>query len=307
MTIAIYLFNGRLSPIKTTPFLERQVQTITESNLEIIFGLQLICSEFSLVKSELILLHLILKPLLLCLLNTKRISPSALSIAGYAYLSTMLNHKAEFILIYNEATVNFLGKSDFDWSQSRVVFISPSFTEHQREAARFKDLPLELYQVHLYSNDTIGYSMVNQSQGTASVRTVSKTNKAIAKVISEIDVYTEERLLDARDEDVRQAYWAIRDIIQQINPDVEARVKKSMVCYYADGRGLAWVSPANKRITLYLRKGVYDNRYGKLIPEGWGKYPELRLSAHDLDLLYIRDLLQQANTKCYERKCQLDR
>ena len=200
------------------PFLEKQIQTITENNLEIIFGFQFVCSEFS----------------------------------------------------------------------------TGSF---RREAARFKDLPLGLCQVHLYSNNTIGYSMIKQPQSTASVKTFSQTSDTIARVSSEIDVYTEERLLAGKDEDIKQAFWAIRDIIQQINPDVESRVKKSMVCYYTDGRGLVWVRPATKKITLWLRKGIYDGRYAKVKPEGWGKYPELRLSAQDIDLLYVRDLLQQANSK----------
>jgi hypothetical protein len=289
--------NGTLSPIKTTPFLERQVQIITENNIETIFGLQFVCSEFSTGPFRIDTVAFDSEISSFVLIEYKKDQSFSIIDQGYAYLSTMLNNKADFVLIYNENTGKSLGKNDFDWSQSRVIFISPSFTEHQREAARFKDLPLELYQVHLYSNNTIGYSMVNQPHGAASVKTVSKNNIAIDKVNSEIDVYTEERLLETIGEDAKLAYWAIRDIIQQINPEVETRVKKSMVCYYADGRGLAWVSPANKRITIYLRKGVYDDRYGKLIPEGWGGYPELRLPVQDIDLLYVRDILQQANSK----------
>lgn len=289
--------NGTLSPIKTTPFPEKQIQTITENNLEIIFGFQFVCSEFSTGSFRVDTVAFDPETSSFVLIEYKKDQSFSIIDQGYAYLSTMLNNKADFVLIYNERTDKSLGKNDFDWSQSRVIFISPSFTEYQREAARFKDLPLELCQVHLYSNNTIGYSMVKQPQGTASVKTFSQTSNTISKVSSEIDVYTEERLLEGKDEDIKQAYWAIRDIIQQINPDVESRVKKSMVCYYTDGRGLVWVCPANKKITLYLRKGIYDDKYGKLKPEGWGNYPELRLSAQDIDLLYVRDFLQQANSK----------
>jgi len=278
-------------------FLERQIQTITENNLEIIFGLQFVCSEFSTGAFRVDTVAFDPELSSFILIEYKKDQSFSIIDQGYAYLSTMLNHKADFILLYNERTGKSLGKSDFDWSQSRVFFISPSFTEYQREAARFKDLPLDLCQVHLYSNNTIGYSMIKQIQSTASVKTFSQRSNAIAKVSSEIDVYTEERLLEGKDEDIKQAYWAIKDIIQQINPDVETRVKKSMVCFYTDGRGLVWVSPASRKITLFLRKGLYDDRYEKIIPEGWGKYPELRLSAQEIDLLYVRDLLRQANLK----------
>lgn len=294
----IYAISGeKLSPIKTTPFLERQIQTITEKNLEIIFGLQFICSEFSTGSFRIDTVAFDSEASSFVLIEYKKDQSFSVIDQGYAYLSTMLNHKADFVLAYNEQTGKSLGKKDFDWSQSRLIFISPSFTEHQREASRFKDLPLELCQVHLYSNSTIGYSMMKQSQSTVSVKAVTQTNKTIAQVSSEIEVNTEEKLLDKKGEEVRDAYWAIRDIILQINPDVDVRIKKSMACYYADGRGLVWVAPLHSKIALYLRKGIYDDRYSKIIPEGWGKYPELRLSAQDIDLLYVRDLIQQANLK----------
>jgi hypothetical protein len=65
---------------------------------------------------------------------------------GYAYLSLMLNNKADFILEYNENQEKTLKRKDVDWSQSRVVFISPSFTSYQKEAINFKDLPIELWE-----------------------------------------------------------------------------------------------------------------------------------------------------------------
>ena len=106
--------NGRLSPIKTTPFLERQVQTITESNLEIIFGLQLICSEFSAGSFRIDTVAFDPETSSFVLIEYKKDQSFSIIDHGYAYLSTMLNHKAEFVLIYNDATVNFLEKSDFD-------------------------------------------------------------------------------------------------------------------------------------------------------------------------------------------------
>lgn len=40
---------------------------------------------------------------------------------GYAYLSAMLNNKADFILEYNEARNEPLKRSSVDWSQSRII------------------------------------------------------------------------------------------------------------------------------------------------------------------------------------------
>jgi hypothetical protein len=69
---------------------------------------------------------------------------------GYAYLALLLNNKAEFILVYNEMK-KILIQNDVDWTQTRVVFISPNFTTYQRKAIDFKDSPIELCEVKLYS------------------------------------------------------------------------------------------------------------------------------------------------------------
>ena len=48
---------------------------------------------------------------------------------------------------YNESK-NFLLKRDsVDWSQLRVIFISPSFITYQRKVIEFKDLPIGLIEI----------------------------------------------------------------------------------------------------------------------------------------------------------------
>ena len=54
----------------------------------------------------------------------------------------MLNNKADFILEYNEKAVNIsatpLKRQDVDWSQSRVIFVTPEFTKYQQHAIGFR-------------------------------------------------------------------------------------------------------------------------------------------------------------------------
>jgi hypothetical protein len=49
---------------------------------------------------------------------------------GMSYLNLMLNNKADFILEYNESFHSSpnLKREGVDWSQSRIIFISPEFT-----------------------------------------------------------------------------------------------------------------------------------------------------------------------------------
>ena len=51
-------------------------------------------------------------------------------------------NKADFILEYNENCDKNLKRENVDWSQSRVLFVSPAFSKYQRQAINFRDYPL---------------------------------------------------------------------------------------------------------------------------------------------------------------------
>jgi len=229
----IFRISGELlTPIKIIPFTrEKDIQTITEQNLQVIFGLQFVCSEFMVGNFRLDTIGYDEETKTFVLIEYKKDQNFSVIDQGYAYLSLMLNHKADFVLTFNENTGASSGKSDFDWSQSKVIFVSPSFTPYQVEAANFRDIPIELWEVHLYSNDTIRYNMIKSQWSTASLGSISKADKAIEKVRTEIKVFTEDAILNDLENETREAYMMIKNIIYQINSDVEERAKKTMVCF----------------------------------------------------------------------------
>jgi len=127
--------NGKLEQIKELPFkLEREIQELTEQNLSAILGLNFIRSEFALNNFRIDTLAFDKEAASFVIIEYKRDKNFSVIDQGYAYLSLMLNNKADFILEYNENSKDSLKRNDIDWSQSRVIFISPSFTTYQKEA-----------------------------------------------------------------------------------------------------------------------------------------------------------------------------
>src|SRR5919197_6391842 len=106
----------------------------------------------------------------------------------------MLNNKADFILEYNESSSHSSHslKREVDWSQSRVIFISPEFTKYQQYAIGFKDLGIQLWEVHKYSDGLIGFDEIKPIDRQESISTITKRNPIAKKVTEEIRVYTEE-------------------------------------------------------------------------------------------------------------------
>ena len=81
----------------------------------------------------------------------------------------MLNNKADFILQYNEQTDKPLKKDQVDWSQSKVIFISPEFTPYQRKVIEFRDLPIELWEVTRYLHNIVLFNQVKSPDKSESI------------------------------------------------------------------------------------------------------------------------------------------
>ena len=99
-----------------------------------------------------------------------------------AYLNLMLNTKADFILEYNESSdpSHNLKREEIDWSQSRIIFISPEFTKYQQHAIGFKDLGIQLWEVHKYSNAMLVFNEVKSPSTKEPITAIAKNN-AVAK------------------------------------------------------------------------------------------------------------------------------
>ena len=107
------LFNSNskleiLNQIKEIPFqLERQIQHLVEANLNKLLGLEFVKSEFTISGSvqrlRIDTLAFDRKNKAFVIIEYKQDKNFSVVDQGYAYLSAMLNNKADFILEYNEA------------------------------------------------------------------------------------------------------------------------------------------------------------------------------------------------------------
>jgi len=223
--------NERLENIKELPFkLEKEIQSLTEKNLESIFGLQFVESEFSLNNFRIDTLGFDKDARSFVILEFKKDKNFSVIDQGYAYLSLMLNNKADFILEYNENSKVALKRDDIDWSQSKVIFISPSFTTYQKEAINFKDLPIELWEIKRYNNQTVSYAQVRTSGARESIKTISRQDEVIDKVTKEIKVYSEDEHLERGSQEIKELYESLKTTILSID-EFEIKPKKKYIAF----------------------------------------------------------------------------
>lgn len=300
--MALYKIDKKLEYIKEKPFkLEKEIQELTEQNIKLIFGLDFVKSEFALNNFRIDTLAFDFESNSFVIIEYKRDKNFSVIDQGYAYLSLMLNNKADFILEYNEKQGNQLKRTDVDWTQSRVMFVSPGFTNYQREAINFKDLPIELWEVKRFENDTVSYDQIQKAGAQESINTISKANKTIAAVGTEIVVYTEEEHLANASDEIVELYQKLKSAISNLD-NIEIKPKKKYIAFVS-GKNIVDIHPQKKALKLWinLTKGELDD--SKNITRdvsatghwGNGDY-ELQID-NDEDFEYILSLIKQSIKK----------
>lgn len=168
--------------------LEKDIQSITEMNMDKVFGLEFVKSEYSLNNFRLDSLCFDTKTNSFVIIEYKNTKNFSVIDQGYSYLSLMLNNKAEFVLLYNEVMDKNLRKDSVDWSQSKVIFVSPTYTVYQKESINFKDLPIELWEIKQFENNTVMYLPIKATKTTESINTISSVDSTISIVSKEVKI-----------------------------------------------------------------------------------------------------------------------
>lgn len=146
----------RLSDLKEIPFeREKDLQEIFERNLNAILGLEFIKSEFSIQNQRFDTLAFDTENSSFVIIEYKKTRNDSVFDQGVSYLNTLLKFKADFIVEYNETLNKTLKKDSVDWTQSRVIFVAPAFSERQKGAIDFRDLNIELVEVKRFENDIL--------------------------------------------------------------------------------------------------------------------------------------------------------
>ena len=290
--------------IKETSFkLEREIQHLIEQNLHTLLRLNFIRSEFSLNNFRIDTLAFDFETKAFIIIEYKRDKTFSVIDQGYAYLSLMLNNKADFILEYNESQNQSLKRTDVDWTQSKVIFISPLFTTYQREAINFKDLPIELWEVKKFENSTISFEQIQKSSAKESIKTVSRTDETVETVSKEVRVYTEQDHLLKVDFETRELYEQFKERLFNMEDNVIVQPKKQTLGFKVNNNIFCDVVLLGKGLKIYLNLKSGELQDQKNISRdvsnvghwGNGAYEIKLTDLEDID--YILSLVKQSLRK----------
>lgn len=245
--------------LKKTDFKnEKELQTYIENNMKSILGYKFIATEFCVDNCRIDSLGYDEENQTFIIVEYKNIKNNSLVDQGYSYLALMLKRKEAFVLKYNNVTKSNYEIKDIDWSQARIVFISPFFSERQINATEFEGMPFDLIKAVKYENDIVEFDKLSKNPNLKEEYTPK--NEIIQEVIKEIKVYTEDYHLNKTTEKIKNLYGILKNEILNLG-DIDIEYKK----FYIAFKGTTNIADAeiyNSKIKLFInmKKGTLNDQ-----------------------------------------------
>ncbi|MFZ2430944.1 MAG: DUF5655 domain-containing protein [Lutibacter sp.] len=291
--------NNNLLNIKEKPFkLEREIQLIFETNLQDIMGLELVKSEFTIKNKRIDSLAFDRQTKAFIIIEYKRDKNYSVVDQGLTYLNLMLQNRAEFILTYNETLKDTLHSKNIDWSQSRVAFVSPSFTENQISASDFKDFGIELWEVKQFENNFISINSIKKSSSAQSIKPLLENSEKLKEVKEHIKVYTEEDHFKNGSDFTIELYEKFKTSILYLADNIEIIPQKFYIAF-KKGSNISDIEIQKKGLKIFInaKKGSLNDPkdlvkdVSNIGHRGNGDY-QIQIE-NDNDLEYIMYLIKQ--------------
>lgn len=219
------VFNGKAHPINISKFKnERELQNLVESNLEEIFGLIVIKTEFRIPPFRLDTVAFDTENKAFVIIEYKESQDYSIIDQGYSYLNLLLNHKGDFQL---ELERKLNKRVNVDWSQSRVIFIARGYNAYQLGALS-QNMPFELWRYVLYDDGIIPFEQLKPQFAPSSSLSIGKLAQEVEK---EIKVYTIDDHLKNKSNTIKELFENLQQSILKLSPEIKEKVKKHYIAY----------------------------------------------------------------------------
>jgi len=278
---------NRARQLKTSNFRsEKELQVLVENNLEEIFGIKFIASEFSTGERhggriDTLGLDENNSPVII---EYKWGEKDNVINQGLFYLDWLVDHKGDFQIVAEKK----LGKKiKIDWSQPRLILIASSFNKYDKYAINRMSENIELWTYSLYENGILEVNVEGSSQ------VGNKKGKQVTKI--EYARYDLDYHLNKTSKELQQKFNEIRERILELANIQEKPEQKSGVTYRTTKSFCRFEFKKNS-INLLLREAKYSDPK-KLVRDirsfEWG-YKGLVKINKDSDTDYLFNLIKQS-------------
>ena len=227
--------------------LEKSLQTTIESNLETLFGVRSLASEYATGKAHGGRIDTLGIDENSCpvIIEYKRALNVNVINQGLFYLDWLLDHKAEIKLLaldrYGADEANKI-----DWDGTRLLCIAADFTRYDEYAVHQIDRNIELIRYRRFGEELLLLEGVNTVTAKASAEKIAKTQEG------QVPGKTWDQYIAELKEPIPDLFEALRAFLIALGDDVQ---EKSLSLYIAFKRlrNFACVTFGKDKLVLYLR------------------------------------------------------
>jgi predicted transport protein len=251
--------NKRLIPIEQTNFaLERELQSLIESNLGPVFNCRFIASEFSTGaqhagRIDTLALSEDNNPVII---EYKKVESSELITQSLFYLSWIHDHRGDF----NIAVQKSLGSNvEVDWSAVRVICLAPNYRKYDLHAVQVMGANIELWRYRLFKNSILYLEDVFQKAVSATPELpVSGKNPVMvaagkkAAISKATGIYSFEQHIEGKPEKIRAIVFDLTEFIMNLDSAMEEVPKKFYVAYKIS-QNIVCMEVKKQKVILYLK------------------------------------------------------
>lgn len=225
--------------------LERELQTLIESNMNTFFGVNFLKTEYITSNCGRIDSLGIDENNCPVIFEYKRASNENVINQGLFYLDWLLDHKADFELL----VMRILGKefSDkLDWSMPRLICIAGDFTKYDEYAVKQINRNIDLVRYKKFGDDLLLFELTNSNVA----KSINDNHEKVINKQSGEKTFNEQLILTSPK--LRDLYYSIRDYILALGDDIIENELKLYVAFKKI-KNIICVEVYQKQILLHLR------------------------------------------------------
>lgn len=259
------LLDGKATElVGDTADLERPLQRLIETNLDVLLGIRFLATEYSTGKTHAGRIDTLGLDENHCpvIVEYKRSVGENVINQGLFYLDWLMDHKAEFKLLVLE-TFGKASADAIDWSAPRLVCIAADFTKYDGHAVQQINRNIELIRYRRFGDELLIFELANASSASASraaaskpVRPMKEPKDAVTeKPVGPDKSYAE--VVASLPQALTDVLASFEDFTLSLGDDVQ---RKELRLYLAFKRlkNFATLVPQRGRFLLYLHLNPAD-------------------------------------------------
>ncbi|MDR2694087.1 MAG: DUF5655 domain-containing protein [Chitinispirillales bacterium] len=254
---------------------EKEIQTLIENNLDVVFNCKFIESEFSTGpehagRIDTLALSEDNNPVII---EYKKIASSEPLNQSLYYLSWIKDHKGDFQVAVNKR----LGENiEIDWDDIRVICIAPEYKKFDLHAVRMMGANIELWQYRYYATNTLYLEEIFKKSSALMPPMIEESDKKNPVMVEagrkaaqtrKTASYTLDEHSNRCDENIQKILQDLRDFIIGIDDSIEETPKKYYKAYKVS-QNFVCVETKKEKILLFLK---LDPKEAEDIPNKRGR------------------------------------